>query len=286
MTSNRAMHISAERLREMAENSGIDKLPSGSMINSVNLDGAVRLPSGISAINSTKDDATGSQIPSRPTDQDRELDVALRNANDAISVVQTAEGAMAEATNILQRMRDLSVQAANSSNNQNERQAIQEETGALAEELNRIAETTSFGGTRLLDGSFKDRTFQKGADSGEAVVVSLPNLRADFERMGVQDIDASSVAGAQKATLIIDSALDYLHGERAQLGAIENRLSHAINNLNSINDNATAANSRIKDTDFAMETADMTKWQILDQASKAVLAQANQTPSAALDLLG
>ena len=190
----------------MAENSGIDKLPS--------------------AITSTKDDATGPQIPSRPTDQDIESDVALRNANDALSIVRTAEGAMAEATNILYRMRDLSLKAANASMNAKDRQAIQEEIGALVQELNRIAATTSFGGTRLLDGSFKDRTFQIGV---ETVVVSLPNLRADFERIGVQGIDASSVAGAQKATVIIDSALDYLHDERARLGAIENRLNHAIN---------------------------------------------------------
>lgn len=222
----------------MAENSGIDKLPT--------------------AINSTKDDATGPQIASRPTDQDRESDVALRNANEALSIVQTAESAMEEATNILLRMRDLSLRAAKASMNPEERKAIQGEIGELAQELNRIADTTSFGGTRLLDGSFKDRTFQVGFST---VVVSLPNLKANFKRIGVQDIDASSVAGAQKATVIIDSALDYLHDERAELGAIENRLNHLMNRPQRNGSKQP------------------------DQASKSVLAQAKQTPSAALDLL-
>ncbi|MDW6017768.1 flagellin [Vibrio plantisponsor] len=142
-----------------------------------------RLSSG-SKINSAKDDAAGLQISNRLNVQSRGLDVAVRNANDGISIAQTAEGAMNETTNILQRMRDLSLQSTNGSNSKSERVAIQEEVSALNDELNRIAETTSFGGNKLLNGTFATKSFQIGADSGEAVMLSLNNMRSDNAKMG------------------------------------------------------------------------------------------------------
>ncbi|MFA0088741.1 flagellin [Vibrio sp. 10N.286.49.C2] len=142
-----------------------------------------RLSSG-HKINSAKDDAAGLQISNRLTAQSRGLDVAMRNANDGISIAQTAEGAMNESTNILQRMRDLAIQSSNGTNSPSERQAINEESTALQAELNRIAETTSFGGRRLLNGSFGDASFQIGANSGEAMIMGLTSIRADDFRMG------------------------------------------------------------------------------------------------------
>ena len=154
-----------------------------------------RLSSGY-RINSAKDDAAGLQISNRLTSQSRGLDMAVRNANDGISIAQTAEGAMNETTNILQRMRDLSLQSSNGSNSRSERLAIQEEVSALNDELNRIAETTSFGGNKLLNGSFGSKSFQIGADSGEAVALSMSNMRSDTTDMGGKAYRAQEGKGA------------------------------------------------------------------------------------------
>ncbi|CAM3585030.1 flagellin [Vibrio aquimaris] len=347
-----------------------------------------RLSSGYK-INSSRDDAAGLQISNRLTSQSRGLDMAVKNANDGISIAQTAEGAMNETTNILQRMRDLSLQSANGSNSRSERLAIQEEVAALNNELNRIAETTSFGGNKLLNGTYGSQSFQIGAGSGEAVMLTMGNLRSDNEGMGgkayvaqtgqatdwrvsqgstdltldytdvygeaqtltinakegddieqlatyingqspdikasvgeegklqlfaannrvasdvtiggalggeigfgaaedrtVADVDVSTVAGSQMAVSIIDGALTTVDSQRAELGAFQNRFGHAISNLDNINENVNSSRSRIRDTDYAKETTEMTKSQILQQASTSVLAQAKQSPSAALSLLG
>ncbi|KOO14097.1 flagellin [Vibrio xuii] len=347
-----------------------------------------RLASG-NRINSAKDDAAGLQISNRLESQMRGLDVAMRNANDGISIMQTAEGAMNETTNLLQRMRDLSLQSANGSNSRAERDALQEEMGALNDELNRIAETTSFGGRKLLNGSFSSSSFQIGASSGEAVQVSLKNMRSDSLDMGgfsyiasgkadsswqvsqgsqdltmqytnaqgqqetinitaksgddieelatyingqtdkvsasvneegqlqifmagketagtisfsgglaselnmnlagyeaVDNIDISEVGGAQRAVSVLDTALNYVDSHRAELGAMQNRFNHAINNLSNVNENLSASNSRIKDTDYAKETTQMVKQQILQQVSTSILAQAKQQPNLAITLLG
>ncbi|GIC02672.1 flagellin FlaB [Vibrio cholerae] len=147
-----------------------------------------RLSSGYK-INSARDDAAGLQISNRLTSQSRGLDMAVKNANDGISIAQTAEGAMNETTNILQRMRDLALQSSNGSNSSSERRAIQEEVSALNDELNRIAETTSFGGNKLLNGSFGSKSFQIGADSGEAVMLSMGSMRSDTQAMGGKAIE-------------------------------------------------------------------------------------------------
>ncbi|EPE37938.1 flagellin D [Candidatus Photodesmus katoptron] len=347
-----------------------------------------RLSSGFK-INSAKDDAAGLQISNRLNVQSRGLDVAIRNANNGISIAQIAEGAMKETTNILQRMRDLSLQSANGSNSKSERIAIQDEVRSLNDELNRIAETTSFGGNKLLNGNFSTKSFQIGANNGEAVMLSLNNMRSDNSEMGgtsykanngkskdwsiqaerndlaitltdkegqeqiinieakigddieelatyingqtnmvkvsvnengelqifagsdkvvgevsfsgtladefdmqigkkvvVNAIDVTSVGGAQESVGIIDSALQYVDSHRAELGAFQNRLEHAITNLENINENVNTSKSRLKDTDFAKETTALTKSQILSQASSSILAQAKQAPNAALSLLG
>ncbi|HDY8064504.1 flagellin [Vibrio vulnificus] len=347
-----------------------------------------RLSSG-KRINSAKDDAAGLQISNRLQSQMRGLDIAVRNANDGISIMQTAEGAMNETTNILQRMRDLSLQSANGSNSHAEKTALQEEMTALNDELNRIAETTSFGGRKLLNGSFGSAAFQIGAASGEAVQVQLKSMRSDGIDMGgfsyianerassdwqvkegenalsmsftnrfgetetiqinakagddieelatyingqtdkvtasvneegqlqlfmageetsgtlsfsgdlaselglqlkgydaVDNIDITSVGGAQQAVAVLDTAMKYVDSHRAELGAYQNRFSHAINNLDNIHENLATSNSRIQDTDYAKETTRMVKQQILQQVSTSILAQAKKGPNLALTLLG
>ncbi|MCR9527033.1 flagellin [Vibrio alginolyticus] len=349
-----------------------------------------RLSSG-KRINSAKDDAAGLQISNRLQSQMRGLDVAVRNANDGISIMQTAEGAMNEVTNIMLRMRDLSLQSANGSNSKAERTALQEEVSALNDELSRIAETTSFGGRKLLNGTFGTSSFQIGATAGEAVQIGLRTMQpeslgsfsmssyqrvssdwtvqngnneivisyrdnnfeeqeirieakagddieelatyingqtdkvkasvneegqlqllmshkdaikypgptfsgglADELELGkyvtvnrtVDSIDISTVGGAQMAVGILDDALKTVDGSRAELGAYQNRFNHAINNLDNIHENLAASNSRIQDTDYAKETTQMVKQQILQQVSTSILAQAKQAPNLALTLLG
>lgn len=347
-----------------------------------------RLSSG-SRINSAKDDAAGLQISNRLETQMRGLDVAVRNANDGISIMQTAEGAMQETTHLLQRMRDLSLQSANGSNSRQDRVALQEEMGALNDELNRIAETTSFGGRKLLNGSFGEASFQIGASSGEAVQLSLKSMRSDDINMGgfsyvaarmadenwrtadgrnelnisylnatgqqeqitiqarngddieqlatyingqtdkvsasvndkgqlqifmagketsgtlsfsgsladdlqmnlqgyeaVDNIDITSVGGAQRAVSVLDTAMQYVDRHRSELGALQNRFGHAMSNLDSVHENLAASNSRIKDTDYAKQTTQMIKQQILQQVSTSILAQARNQPNIALTLLG
>ncbi|MBM24282.1 MAG: flagellin [Chloroflexi bacterium] len=339
-------------------------------------------------INSAKDDAAGLQISNRLTTQERGLDVAMRNANDGISISQTAEGAMEETTNILQRMRDLSLQSSNGSNSKAERVAIQEEVTALQDEINRIAETTSFGGKNLLNGTFGSSNFQIGANSGETVSVEIGNMRADASGMSaitakgesvsqswkasnnenftisyeddngdtqtvdikanegdsiqevatsingrtdflqasvtednelqivankdmenrnlsfggsiasatkidsadqkmesIEDVDVTTIGGAQKAVSIIDQGLTYVDSNRASLGAVQNRIDHTVNNLSNIQENVAASNSRIKDTDYAKETVELTKQQILSQASGSILSQAKMSPQMAQSLL-
>ncbi|EKP4404661.1 flagellin [Vibrio parahaemolyticus] len=347
-----------------------------------------RLSSG-KRINSAKDDAAGLQISNRLQSQMRGLDVAVRNANDGISIMQTAEGAMNEVTNIMQRMRDLSLQSANGSNSQAERTALQEEVTALNDELNRIAETTSFGGRKLLNGTFGKSSFQIGAASGEAVQIELKSMRTDGLDMGgfsyvaqgrtdsdwqvkenandltmsftnrsgetekiqinakagddieelatyingqtdkvtasvnekgqlqifmageetagtisfsgdlaselgmslkgydaVNNLNITTVGGAQQAVAVLDTAMKFVDSQRAELGAYQNRFNHAINNLDNIHENLAASNSRIQDTDYAKETTQMVKQQILQQVSTSILAQAKQAPNLALTLLG
>ena len=399
-------------------------------------------------INSAKDDPAGLQISNRLNVQNRGFNIAVRNANDAKSVAQTIDGAMNESTEILMRIRDLSLQAANGSNTQDDRESIQSEIKDLNDELNRIAEATSFGGTKLLNGSVGQESYQIGADSGEVITLNLKNMRSDallaggtvnqledgemkqngfslkelnenaslaadaakrfteiqenglstsqdslesgsllvddmvnlfakeegkgwkltqdssmtvsfkhdtdsskdeeytidlkagsdaeqvatringqqdyirasvdedgnmqfyianidglsaeitgtgdfVDQMGefsvhqttVNDIDVTTAGGAQMAVAIVDGALKYLDSHRAELGAFQNRLDHAMANLSTMDENVEASKSRIRDTDFAKATTSLTKSQILQQSTTAILAQAKQDPNSALNLL-
>jgi flagellin len=354
-----------------------------------------RLASGM-RINSAKDDAAGLQISNRMTSQINGLGVAQRNANDGISMAQTAEGAMQSSTDILQRMRELALQSSNGSNSSDDRASLQKEVGALKEELTRIANTTSFGGQKLLDGSFGTKQFQVGSNANETIGMELSSIKAadlgqvkgktlsitvfeygnigavdetltfkvsggsditvditttddadtftskindalsssgvtltntgtaiefsatnevtsftiasgettgflsgastaslgdaDSSVSGVDigsiDISGSDGTGAQNALASIDEALKQVDEQRADLGALQNRFGHTISNLSNIQENVSASRSRIQDTDFATETAQMTKNQILQQAGTSILSQVKHKPQAALSLLG
>lgn len=367
-----------------------------------------RLSTG-SRINSAKDDAAGLQISNRLGSQVSGLNVAVKNSNDGISMAQTAEGALQQSTNILQRMRDLSLQAANGSNSESERTALNDEVTQLKKELDRISNTTTFGGRQLLDGSFGTTSFQVGAAANEIISVSIGEMSSKslesthyestiaqstltgtaeasgavaiaFEVNGkayaveakfakgdteeqvnqkiaaaindtnsgvgafladdgsitvvakenastvgesafaltsalsfasgdatstgvtlgtgtvatgdgtandtkIKDIDLTTAKGAQIAVLAIDDAIKSIDSQRAELGAVQNRFENTIANLQNIGENVSAARGRIQDTDYAAETAALSKNQILQQAGTAILAQANQLPQAVLSLL-
>jgi flagellin len=244
-----------------------------------------RLSSGY-RINSAADDAAGLQISNRLTAQIQGLDQAIRNANDGISLSQVAEGAMDEITNALQRIRVLAVQSQNGINSSADRIALQKEVSALKAEISRIAVTTQFGGVKLLDGKYSS-TFLVGANAGQTISVNISRTGGGFgsSGLGIAGLSISSLAGASRALASIDSAINVIDSKRADLGAIQNRFQSTIRNLSNIVENISAARSRIKDTDFAKETADLTRSQILQQASTTILSQANQRPQAALSLL-
>ena len=364
-----------------------------------------RLSSGL-RINSAKDDAAGLAISERFTTQIRGLEVAVRNANDGISLAQTAEGAMVEVSNNLQRIRELAVQASNATNSESDRKALQAEVSQLVEEISRVATQTNFNNINLLDGSFTGAQFQVGADAGQTIAIAgilnananalgskefasysidaqgtedgagpyaskaiapktitignteitVPGIDAaayssntagvaakeasvnyakqmvtainakssetnviaesddtgkitltringsdaisvtlkdDTDELGtaatvtraVKDFDITTFGGAQLAILIADTALEAINGARADLGAIQNRFSSTIANLSTTSENLSASRSRIQDTDYAAETAELTRTQILQQAGTAMLAQANSIPNNVLSLL-
>ena len=260
------------------------------LVNSGNaLDTAFkRLSSGF-RINSAADDAAGLQISNRLTSQVNGLDQAARNANDGISVAQVAEGAMEEITNSLQRIRTLAIQSQNGINGLDDRRALQKEVSALKVEMSRIATTTQFGNQNLLSGGYSAK-FLVGANANQNISVNLsrnaPAAGWGTQGLGLTALSVSSVTGASTAIALVDSAIKAIDGKRADLGAIQNRFQSTIRNLTNISENVSGARSRIRDTDFARETAELTRQQILQQTSTTVLAQANQRPQAALSLLG
>ena len=361
-----------------------------------------RLSSG-SRINSAKDDAAGLAISERFGTQIRGTDVAIRNANDGISLAQVAEGSLTEIGNNLQRVRELSVQASNATNSASDRKALQAEVTQLVSEIDRVAKQSDFNGTKLLDGTFSSQLFQVGANAGQAIaidktidakagslgtstfatgataalaastdgarfsgtvmgvdigtvevkagattadaskavatainakigeagiyaeanadgslklssvkegkavaVADIALMRSDYDATAktwgtaaaagaytagtdtsanVQKLDVSTVLGAQQALEVVDKALGAINSTRADLGAIQNRFTSVVANLQTSSENLSASRSRIKDTDFAKETAELTRTQILQQAGTAMLAQANQVPQGVLSLL-
>lgn len=254
-----------------------------------------RLSSG-QRINSAADDAAGLSIASRMTAQITGIRAAIKNANDGISLMDTAEGAMAEVTNMLQRMRELALQSANDTNSANDRAASQSEVDALSLEIDRIAVTTTFNGISILDGSDSNGfALQVGASTAAdaTITVTIGDLAAASLNTGTgagvsssdQDVQMDTNAHALTAVTNIDDAIEYVNQQRSALGAVRNRLDHTISNLTSISTNTAAARSRIMDTDYAEETSEMTKNQILNQASTAMLAQANKISQSVLSLL-
>ena len=307
-----------------------------------------RLASGL-RINSAKDDAAGLQISNRLTSQINGLEQGNRNAQDGISYSQTAEGAMDEITNMLQRVRTLALQSANGTNNEKDRAAIQQEVTQLCDEINRVSVSTTFGGTKILNGDGgisvsvdvaggdafkatgnaigdKDIVFQVGADANQTIGVDLGLKNgAGFDIAGLTSnitkadgktayaaaditddgtgtfieisaagsstgkanvaFDVTTADSAQNVLAVIDKYVQTVDSKRAELGAVQNRLESTIRNQSNINENVSDARSRIRDTDFAVETANMSQQNILQQASQTILSQANQRPQIALSLL-
>lgn len=291
-----------------------------------------RLSSGL-RINSAADDSAGLQISNRLSGQINGLNQGIRNANDGISLAQTAEGALDEVTSMFQRVRTLASQASNGSNTDVDRVAIQEEVRSLMTEVNRVAKDTTFGGQKLLDGSYT-ASFQVGADAVQTIGFSMKNVggtanpitaNGGFTLSGIASIASkiggkaltaiakdlsktlgvampanktfgavfkataislSSQAGAQLVLAGMDSLIAVVDKKRAELGAVQNRFQSTIRNQSNIAENLSGARSRIQDTDFAQETAALTRSQILQQASTSILSQANQRPQVALSLLG
>jgi len=246
-----------------------------------------RLSSGM-RVNSAKDDAAGLAIAERMNSQVRGMNVAIRNANDGISMAQTAEGALGQIGNALQRMRELAVQARNSTNTTQDKVSLNEEFKQLQGEISRITDGTKFNGMGVLNSSMP-LTFQVGANTGTEDTISAAGV--DLSTGSVATVAANTIAITGDATAIgsaisaIDSAIDVVNSNRATFGAIQNRFDSVIANLQVSVENQTAARSRIMDADFAAETAAMSRSQILQQAGNAMVAQANQLPQQVLSLL-
>lgn len=244
-----------------------------------------RLSSGM-RINSAADDAAGLQISNRLTSQINGLDQATRNANDGISLAQVAEGAFEEITNSLQRMRTLAVQSQNGISNAEDKAALQKEYDALSTEISRIANTTEFGGQKLLTGFSTKVLVGANASADDFITINVRNGSNTWNATDLGVAGGNLTTGASAAMTAIDGAIKLVDGKRADLGAVQNRFQATIRNLSNISENVSSARARIRDTDFAKETAELTRAQILQQTSTTVLAQANQRPQAALSLLG
>lgn len=247
-----------------------------------------RLSTGLRIVTAA-DDAAGLQISERLRAQIRSLDQAKRNSSDGISMAQTAEGALDEVSNILIRMRELSVQSANGTTSAADKDTLQSEFDQLRSEINRISSSTDFNGINLLDGSSTSVSFQVGSGVNAAVnqiALQLDSTLATSLSIDTLNIGSSTTANTSTAISSIDGAINTVSSLRGRLGAVQNRLSSTINNLSVQVENLTAAESRIRDVDFAHETAQMTRNMILQQASIALLSQANSLPQSALSLLG
>lgn len=238
-----------------------------------------RLSSGL-RVNSAKDDAAGLAIATRIDAQVRGLNVAIRNAGDAISLSQTAEGGLSEITNMLQRMRELAVQSANATNSTSDRANLDAEYQALNSEITRQVGATTFNGIAIIGSGAGAQQFQVGANAGDTITVTTADVSA-----AAAGGDILNVGNANTALGAIDTAMDLVTTNRALYGATQNRFQSVINNLQVASENQAAARSRIMDADFAMETANMTRYQILQQAGTAMVAQANQVPQTVLTLL-
>ncbi len=261
MNTNRQMGIVSSSLQKSTE-----KLSSGYKINRAG------------------DDAAGLSISEKMRSQIRGLNKAATNAQDGISLIQVAEGALNETHSILQRMNELATQAANDTNTSTDRAAISKEMDQLTSEINRIQSTTQFNTQNLLDGKFTGKNLQVGSLSGQKISISIGKMNATC--LGIDGVKVSSFSVAGKAMSAIQAAITKVSTQRSALGAIQNRLEHTINNLNTTSENTSAAESRIRDTDMASEMVEYSKNNILQQAGQSMLAQANQANQGVLSLLG
>jgi flagellin len=245
-----------------------------------------RLSTGL-RISSAADDAAGLAISERLRSQIRSLDQAKRNANDGISMAQTAEGALNEVSSILTRLRELAIQSSNGSVSNQDKETLDQEFQSLVSEVNRIGASTEFSGIKLLDGSTSSVSFQVGFGTTAGTdTISVSLSAALSTSLSLNSLDIGSGGATTTAITNIDAAINTVSGLRGTLGAVQNRLGSTINNLSITVENLSAAESRIRDVDIAYETAQLTRNQILQQASIAVLGQANSLPQSALSLLG
>ena len=260
MNTNRQMGVVTDALQKSTE-----KLSSGYKINRA------------------ADDAAGLSISEKMRAQIRGLDKASDNAQDGISLIQVAEGALNETHSILQRMNELATQAANDTNTSTDRTAIKAEIDQLTSEINRIQSTTQFNTQNLLDGKFKSKNLQIGSLKGQTIKISISNMNAATLGVSGLTVDKNSTAGVSMSK--IQAAIDKVSTQRSNLGALQNRLEHTINNLDTTSENTSAAESRIRDTDMADEMVRYSKNNILSQAGNSMLAQANQQTQGVLSLL-
>ena len=257
--------------------------------NSRVLQSAMESLSTGSRINKSSDDAAGLSIRENMTSQIRGLNAAVRNANDAISMLQTADGALNEVSDMLQRMRELGTLAQNDTYSTAQRVALNDEFSALQSEIERVAENTQWNGMNLLDGTGGNWgggslfTFQVGANAGQTISVAIAGM--GIASLGISAVSIGTVTDARDAVTALDDAISVLNTRRSVLGSVINRLTHAVDNLTNVSQNATEARSRVTDTDYASTTTELARAQIIQQAATAMLAQANQQPSMVMSLL-
>jgi len=244
-----------------------------------------RLSSGL-RIATAADDAAGLGISEKMRSQIRSFAVAGRNAQDGISLVQTAEGALNEVSNMLNRMRELAMQASNGTLDTADRATLDTEFQALIEEIDRVSGQTEFNGIALLDGSTATLGIQVGLDSGQTIDIDLASADSSSATLGIDSLDVTDITNAQDALDDLDTAIESISTVRGDLGAQQNRLTSSLSSILNVRENLSAAESRIRDVDVAYETADLTRNSILQQAATSVLAQANVQPQLALSLLG
>ena len=249
-------------------------------------------------INSASDDAAGLAIASRMTSQIRGLDMGIRNANDAISMIQTADGALIEVTNMLQRMRELALQASNGTTTSADRSYLSSEYANLLAEIDRIAENTQWNGKTILNhitAASSTVAFQVGANGGQTIAVNFGNMTDTVSGVFTElkashnvitsNTTASAITQGTSAVVALDSAITAVNTQRATYGAAVNQLTYAVDNLSNVKVNAEASRSRVMDADYAVETSELARTQIIQQAGTAMLAQANQLPQTVLSLL-
>ena len=234
-------------------------------------------------INRAADDAAGLTISEKMRSQIRGLNKASDNAQDGISLIQTAEGALNEAHSILQRMNELATQAANDTNTTSDRSAVQDELNALTSEVDRIAETTQFNTQNLLDGTFSAKNLQVGSLEGQKITLTIATM--DATALSIDGLAVSTFSAAGSSMSKIQKAISSVSKQRSALGAIQNRLEHTVANLDNVSENTSSAESRIRDTDMAEEMVSYSKNNILAQAGQSMLAQANQSTQGVLSLL-